>query len=151
MSVLKSKRTESKMEFVNTANKIYTYTINFLSHLSARYSRILTQNVSSLASEVISNAEKANSIYPSDNIRKESREKHLLESRASLMALDVQLTLCYEIMIQNPAGCFQTSKGTSIDGTQAKEKLDKMAQTLGELIDLENILLTKVLKRDKKR
>ena len=151
MSVLKSKRTESKMEFVNTANRIYTYTINFLSHLSARYSRILTQNVSSLASEIVSHAEKANSIYPSDGVRKEAREKHLLESRASLMALDVQLTLCYEIMIQNPAGCFQTSKGSNVNGAQAKEKLDKMAQTLGELIDFENTLLTKVLKSDKKR
>ena len=39
MSVLKNKRTTSKAEFVNTANEIYTETINFLSRLSARYSR----------------------------------------------------------------------------------------------------------------
>lgn len=31
MSVLKAHRSESKAEFVNTANKIYVETINFLS------------------------------------------------------------------------------------------------------------------------
>lgn len=30
MSVLKSKRTESKAEFVNTANQIYVEALNFL-------------------------------------------------------------------------------------------------------------------------
>ena len=38
MSVLKSKRTESKAEFVNTANQIYVEALNFLTRLSARYS-----------------------------------------------------------------------------------------------------------------
>lgn len=35
MSVLKSKRTESKAEYVNVANAIYIETINFLTRISA--------------------------------------------------------------------------------------------------------------------
>ena len=88
MSVLKAHRTESKAEFVNVANQIYVQTIQFLSRLSSRYSRLLSSPVSALASEVIDHAEKANSIYPSDDLRKELRKTHLLEARASLMALD---------------------------------------------------------------
>ena len=66
MSVLKAHRSESKAEYINTANKIYVQTIGFLSRLSSRYSRLLATPVSMLASEVLDHAEKANSIYPSD-------------------------------------------------------------------------------------
>lgn len=151
MSVLKARRSESKAEFVNAANKIYILTINFLSRLSARYSRLIADSVSNLASSVLDHCEQANSIYPSDNIRKELREKHLLEARASLMALDVHLSHCYELMMANPAGCFTTSSGKTVASADAIKKLDHMAQELGALIDDENTLITNVLKSDKKR
>lgn len=151
MSVLKAHRTESRAEFVNVANQVYVHTIQFLSRLSSRYSRLLSSPVASLASEVIDHAEKANSIYPSDDLRKELRKTHLLEARASLMALDVHLAHCYEIMMLNPSGCFTSSSGSSVMASDAKKKLDNMAQMLGELIDTENGLLTNVLKSDKGR
>lgn len=145
MSVLKSKRTESKAEYVNVANAIYIETINFLTRISARYSRLIAEPVAKpvakLAGEVIDHAEKANSIYPSDDQRRQLRKAHLLEVRASLMALDVRLTHCYLIMTQNPQGCFTTPSGKSVDAKKATERLDKMAQKLGELIDKENDLL----------
>lgn len=141
MSVLKAKRTTSKAEFVNTANKIYVETLNFLTRMSARYSRLLAEPVAQLAGEVIDHAEKANSIFPSDEQRKELRKAHLLEARASLMALDVRLTHCYMVMNQNPEGCFTTAAGKPVGPSEATEKLDKMAQSLGELIDEENELL----------
>lgn len=141
MSVLKQKRTTSKAEFVNTANEIYVETLNFLTRISARYSRLLAEPVAKLAGEVIDYAEKANSIYPSSEQRKALRRAHLLEARASLMALDVRLTHCYLVMNQNPEGCFTTAKGKTVGAAEATEKLDKMAQSLGELIDQENELL----------
>ena len=49
MSVLKSKRTESKAEYVNVANAIYIETINFLTRISARYSRLIAEPVAKLA------------------------------------------------------------------------------------------------------
>ena len=119
MSVLKSKRTESKAEFVNTANQIYVETLNFLTRLSARYSRLVAEQVAKLAGEIVDYA----------------------EARASLMALDVRLTHVYLVLNQNPAGAFTNSKGESVGSKDATEKLDKMAQHLGELIDKENDLL----------
>jgi hypothetical protein len=151
MSVLKVHRSESKAEFVNTANQIYVQTIGFLSRLSSRYSRLVASDVSKLASEVLDNCEKANSIYPSDDTRKELRKQHLLEARASLMALDVHLGHCYAIMLTNPSGCFTTGSGSSVSSSVATKKLDKMSQELGDLIDIENGLLTNVLKSDKGR
>lgn len=151
MSVLKAHRSESKAEFVNTANKIYIQTINFLSRLSSRYSRLMAVQVANLASEVLDHVEKGNSIYPSDTTRKELRKTHLLEARASLMALDVHLAHCYELMMTNPAGCFTTTSGKAVGSSDAKKKLEHMAQELGELIDIENHLLTNVLKSDKSR
>lgn len=65
MSVLKQKRTTSKAEFINTANQIYVETINFLTRLSARYSRLVAEPIAKLAGEVIDHAEKGNSIFPS--------------------------------------------------------------------------------------
>ena len=141
MSVLKSKRTTSKAEFVNTAHQIFVETLGFLTRLSARYSRLLAEPTAKLAGEVIDHAEKANSIFPSDPQLVELRKAHLLEARASLMALDVRLTHCYTLMSQNPQGCFTDGKGKSLPPSEAMEKLDRMAQSLGEKIDQENELL----------
>lgn len=63
MSVLKSKRSTSKAEYVNLANLIYTETVAFLTRLSARYARLLAEPVAALAGEVIDHTEKANSIF----------------------------------------------------------------------------------------
>ena len=150
MSVLKSMRKESKAEFINTANEIYTRTRAFLTRLSNKYSRTMESEVAHLASDVLINAEKANSIMPSDDVRRALREQHLLEARASLMALDVMLYHCYSIMMLNPDGCFVTTKGKPVASDDAVKRLDKMAQTLGDLIDKENALLTGLLKSDKK-
>lgn len=146
MSVLKQKRAVSKAEFINVARQIYIETLNFLTRLSARYSRLVAEPVAKLAGEVIDHCEKANSIYPSDVQRIELRKAHLLEARASLMALDVWLTLCYDVMNQNPEGAFTNSKGATVDSRKAVEKLDKMAQSLGDLIDRENELLKGAVK-----
>lgn len=151
MSVLKMHRTESKAEFVNTANEIFKETLQFLSRLSSRYSRLLASDVIRLASEVLDNAEKANNIYPSDEKRLELRKVHLLEARAALMALDVHMAHCYEVMMLNSQGCFSTASGKEVPPGEAVKRLDHMAQSLGEKIDKENSLLTNVLKNDRAR
>lgn len=111
MSVLKARRSESRAEYVNVAKEIFQGTIDFLSRLSARYSRLMAPSVSGLASKVLEHAEVANSIYPTDKVKCETREYHLVEARGALMALDVELAQCYEIMMKNPEGCF-----TGVDG-----------------------------------
>ena len=71
-----------------------------------------------------------------------------------MKALDVRLTHCYLIMMQNPEGCFTNSKGVQLKSEEAIEKLDRMAESLGLLIDKEDELLrgvTKALTQGKKQ
>ena len=151
MSVLKNKRSESKAEYLNTAFTICSETMSFLKLLSARYSRLLAQDTMHLAVQVMTEAEKANSIFPSDETRKELRKRHLLEARASLLSLDVMLTLCYQSIMKNPEGAFTNSKGRTLESDESIKKIERMSENLGCLIDKENALLTKVLKSDNQR
>ena len=151
MSVLKSKRSTSKAEYVNLANEIYTETVAFLTRLSARYARLLAEPVAALAGEIIDQTEKANSIFPKGEPNLGLRKGHLLEARAALMALDVRLGHCYTILAMNPQGCFTKTDGRSIPAAEATKKLDDMAQNLGEKIDRENELIKAVLESDRKR
>lgn len=151
MSVLKSKRTLSKAEYVNNAHAIFKYVLNFLVKLSAKYSRLLAAKTIELASDIADNCEKANSIYPSSEERIKLREKHLLEARAALMALDVKMAMVYEVMRMNPQANFITQYGKDVAPDIAMRRLDSMAVTLGELIDKENGYLTNLLKSDKSR
>lgn len=151
VSVLKEKRTVSRAEYVNTANQIYVQTVDFLSRLSARYSRLIAADTAHLAGQVMDQAEEANKIFPSDAQRKELRKAHHLEALAALSALDVRLTHCYEILSCNPQGAFTDGKGKSVPAKEAVEKLDRMAQELGELIGQEETLLRNVMDSDKKR
>ncbi len=50
-------------------------------------------------------------------------------------------------MTQNPQGCFTTPSGKSVDAKKATERLDKMAQKLGDLIDKEDDLLKGMLEK----
>lgn len=151
MSVLKNKRGESKAEFVNVANQIYVQTLHFLTRLSNRYARLIASDIAHLASEVVNQSEMANSIFPAGDERKAMREYHLTEARAALMALDVQLSHCYNLLTQNPCGCFETSSKKPLGAAEAQRRLDKMSENLGCLIDSENRLLNQVMRSDKKR
>lgn len=147
MSVLQSQRTISRTEFINTAKDIYVETLTFLTKLSAKYSRLIAVQISELAGEALDLCEKANQIYPSSEDNKRMRKEMLVNARATLMALDVRLSLCYELMNRNPQGCFERD----ISASTAKEKISKMANKLGTLIDKEKSLIAAVIESDRRR
>lgn len=151
MSVLSKNRTLSKAEYVNKANEIYVETIRFLTRLSSRYARLLAEPVATLAGEVIDECEKANSIFPKGDVKKELRLRHLTEAIASLHALDVRLAHIYQIMMWNPQGCFESTNVKTKDNTDAVRRLDRMAEKLGCLIDDEDKLIQAVIASDKTR
>lgn len=135
MSVLKAKRTESSAEYVNIADLIYEYALSFISRLSNRYQRLLGSDTMHLASEVIDHAEKANNIRVTDKVTYESRKRHLLEARSSVMAFDVHMAYVWRAMMKNPQGCFTNTKGVSKSPKEAEKILNKMADDLGNYID----------------
>ena len=151
MSVLKSKRHESTAEFVNVADQIFCETMGFLARLSNRYQRLMVQDTMKMASSLLDNAEMAQNIRVTDKISFDLRRTHLLEARAALMALDVHMSHIWRMMMTNPQGCFTDTKGRIKTPSDAITILDKMAVSLGEKIDQEKNLLTKVMESDKGR
>ena len=91
-------------------------------------------------------SEKANSIFPSDDQRKSLRKEYLIKARSSLMALDVRLTHVYSVLMCNPQGAFTTQNSSPLDSSSASKRIDKMADSLGNLINEENALLTGAIK-----
>ena len=97
---------------------------------------------------MVSYTEKAQSYFTSNDIRLDLRERDLLQARGALMALDVQLCHCYMVMMKNPQGCFTDAKGNKFPKKEAEERLETMAQILGELIDTEDDLIKGTMQSD---
>ena len=124
---------------------------DFLTRLSARYSRLIAEGAAQLAGEVMDHTEKANKIYPSDEQRKAQRKAHLLEALASLCAGRAP-DPCLSGYVPEPARVlFTAPSGKTVPPKEAMDKLDRMAQSLGELIDREDTLLRNILESDRKR
>ena len=151
MSVIKSRRHESKAEYVNVADDIYVETLNFLTRLSNRYQRLLAHDAMKLSSEVLDHAEKANNMRIVDDITFKARERHLIECRSSVMALDVHMTHIWRVLMLNPEGAFTDTKGRMKSPSEAIEKLDKFADSLGNKIDILKNMVGKVLESDRKK
>jgi len=149
MSVLKSKRGISKMEYVATANKITQLTLQFLLRLSQKHRNLLGESTTKLTFEVLDNAAKAERIYPADEVKRNLREEYLLKARAALSALDVRLSYIYNFLLQYPEGSMIKKNGEDREAYEVAQKIDKMALTLGELIDREDGLLEAVLAKTK--
>lgn len=147
MSVLLAKRNESKAQFVKTGYDIYIQSLNFASLLSAKYSRILLPGIVGNATELLTHVSQANAIRPVDEERYLLRHHDFLEAKRALDALDTYLSICYDIIRQNPQGAFRKKK-EQLTPDAALAKLNKMAFALGTLIDTETKLLGGIIKSD---
>lgn len=148
MSVLKSRRHESKAQYIANARLIFIETIAYMTKLSARYGRLLDKIVVENAGELVRNVEIANSIYPSNVERTQLREKYLLIARGYVAALDSMLGNVYELLMNNPQGCFSK---LNMSPNEAKIKIARMSQSLGEKLDAEYSMITGLIKSDKQR
>lgn len=151
MSVLKGKRNVSTAEYVKLASDIFDETLQFISRVSNRYVRLIGPDIMHLAGEVEDNCDAANRVNPKTKGQFEYRERHLLEALGATSALDVRMSKVYRIMMKNPQGCFTDTKGETLEASKAVQRLDNMAQSLGEKIDQEMKLIQGVLNSDQAR
>ena len=151
MSVLKGKRNVSTAEYVKLASDIFDETLQFISRVSNRYVRLIGPDIMHLAGEVEDNCDAANRVNPKTKGQFEYRERHLLEALGATSALDVRMSKVYRIMMKNPQGCFTDTKGETLEASKAVQRLDTMAQSLGEKIDREMKLIQGVLNSDQAR
>ena len=150
MSVLKNKRSESSLQFIETAKEIFIETVQFVSRLSKRYDKILASGVTNTAYGILNNVIIGNKMFPNGEYFKARRREHFIKAEGFLDSLDIQLFIVYQILIKNPQGCFVVHD-KPISSGEAIKKLENMSKKLGTLIEKEKALLIKLKKSDEKR
>lgn len=142
MSVYKSKRTVSKMEFIKTGQQIATYTIKQLKKFPKSYRFNIVNDLYRLSIEIYENSLKANSIYMNKNMTEAEyllRKEYLFKSKSAIFAMSGLLTVVFDMVLQ----------GNNFLGE--KEKTSNMFQEWARLLNLEHRLIKGVIDSDKKK
>lgn len=129
MSVIKSKRNESGMEFIHNARTLQIYTIKKCVAFPKRYSFYMGQPIVQMATEIHNDVKRANSIYPLNTHEAQLRRDYLLRAIAELNSMVSQVEVAAEMFHIEPDGL----------------------KYWMELIDKELRLIKGVLKEDRER
>jgi len=97
MSVVRSKRSDSDMEFVHTARELQIYTIQKCVHFPKRYTFYISQPISQTATHIHQCVKMANSIYPLNANEVQMRRDLLLRANAELNSLVSQIEVAHEL------------------------------------------------------
>lgn len=129
MSVPKSRRGDSEMEFIYAARQLELYTIRKCVGLPKRYTFYISQPLANDAKRIHDDVKMANSIFPMNAHEAQVRRDYLMRANAELYAMISQLEIAREII--------------GIDG--------KVMGYWTELIAREIRLIKAVMKRDQER
>lgn len=97
MSVVKSKRGESDMEFIHTARELQIYTIRKCASFPKRYTFYLNRQIADHANKVYQCVVMANSTYPTNIHEVQVRRDYLMKANAILQSLVAQIETAHEI------------------------------------------------------
>lgn len=136
MSVLKSMRGESAMQFIETARRMEAHALSVCIKSPKRYTTFLTSRIMELASTVHDEARAANNIFPTNKHEAQMRRDCLTRANNALQNLSPKLSLLYDCVLQNPEKC---------------PWIDNAMKVFGEYILDEAQLISKVKKADRER
>ena len=129
ISVIKSKRGQSSMQFLDTATKLHIYTIKQCVKFPKRYTFYVSQSISDTATEILKCAKSGNSIYPTNAHEVQVRRDYFLRAYAETQSL---------VSLINDARELFDISGSTLTGWM-------------ELIQSELNLIKGVMKADKQR
>jgi len=136
VSVVKSMRGESTMQFVETARRLELHAFSVCTKAPKRYAPFLTHRIFELASTVHEEVRAANNIIPKNQHELQMRRDHLTNANIALQNLSPKLTLLYDAILQNPEKC---------------PWIDNAMKVFGEYIIDEAKLISSVKKSDHDR
>ena len=136
MSVLKSRRSESTMQFLETARELEIYTIKQCAKFPKRFMFLITKDLVALAKAVYNNAKAANSVYPTNAHEVQMRRDYIITANCDLQCLISQLDIAREFVKET-------------DGN--KPLKSTIWQTWADLITAEAKLLANLKASDTKR
>ena len=97
MSVIKSKRSESEMEFIHTARQLQIHSIQKCVNFPKRYTFYVSQPIANAATRIHEFVKMANSIYPLNRHEAQLRRDYLLRANAELHSLVSQIEVANEL------------------------------------------------------
>lgn len=97
MSVLKSKRSESVIQFLDTARELEIYTLRYALKFPKRYTFFITNEIVRLAQSVYNETKSANSIYPTNAEEAQLRKNCFIRANCSLQCLISQLDIAKDL------------------------------------------------------
>ncbi len=142
MSVYKSKRNVSKIEFIKIGQQINVYTIEQIKKFPKSYRFTIVNDLYRLSTEIHENVLRANAIYMHKNMEKSEyllRRTFLFKAKSAIFAMSGLLTVVFDMLL----------KGNNFLGN--KEKMSNIFQEWARLLNLEHRLIKGVIESDQKR
>lgn len=102
MSVVKSERGESEMEFIRTARELQIYTVRKCVGFPKRYTFYTSEHIASLAEDIHNRVKIANSIYPTNAHEAQLRRDQFILAKAELNSLISQVEVAHELFGLEP-------------------------------------------------
>lgn len=97
MTVIRSKRAESEMQFIHTARELQIYTIKKVVGFPKRYTFYTSQPIANSATRIHEYVKMANSIYPTNQHEAQIRRDYLIRANAELNSLVSQIEVAQEL------------------------------------------------------
>lgn len=97
MSVLKSNRNKSDIQFLETAREIELFIYRITKHFPKRYSYTLSAELIKLSQSLLNNLKAANSIYPTNAHELQIRRDYWIYANNSLQCLISQCGVAKEL------------------------------------------------------
>lgn len=97
MSVIKSKRSTSDMEFLQTARNLQIHSIKKCANFPKRYTFYVSVPLANAATRVYEEVKKGNSIYPVNQHEVQMRRDCFLKANAELYSIVSQIEVAQEI------------------------------------------------------
>lgn len=102
MSVIRSQRAESEMEFIYTARELQKYTIQKCVGFPKRYTFYVSQPIANSATRIHQYVKMANSVYPTNAHEVQIRRDYLIKANAELNSLVSQIEVAHELFGLEP-------------------------------------------------
>ena len=96
-SVLKSKRGESAVQFLDTARELEIYTIKTCARFPKRYMFLVTKGIVDLSRQIYNDVKAANSIYPTNAAEAQLRKKPHLASKLRFAKSTIATRYCKRV------------------------------------------------------
>jgi hypothetical protein len=145
MAVLKNHRTESSVQFLDTAMKLEIFTIKQCVKFPKRYTHFISNQLVELAVEIFNDVKRANSVFLDKLEAFELRTQYISRAERNLQCLISQLSIAKEI--------FGNEKKVKQDGTESSTPMCSQHSWIewNDLIIEEIRLLGNLKKSDKER